>query len=482
MRTRSIISVCKITVSFFMTFILILTMGCSSDKGKKEETSSYSKLNPFSKDADEGKDCADVVKILLDQKFHYKNDEAIRLAHNALLMIHANPWPLSELDEKFGRYNKRSLQSGLHSRLVNDGLSYEHADEIASAFADLNELTKYTVSAAGEKVNRNEEGEYHIIKLHMEYPDVEKVEQMALKVAKDALTAKSETLRDVDSKKNSKGIETTFENMSKAQLIEFENIIYESYMKVLKDTANIPYKIYDGKISMMRKETKEGVPAYVFYDKDGSVLALNINIWKSLGIDLSRLNSRYNETVVSLTKVGSFKGIDDSKKFSIAPCEVNVKKKYAHFKEGIWDVLIKNPKFGTNERTPDSNVAYLEIDVALIVDNSIMNDIEWECKIAPTYGRIGHLYQISNENKSTSADIFLFEVPKNTKKKFQWTFVTAPYYFDDDEKFRRSNAFSEKSNRESEMAEGTFLMSLRSLSNDFHSEFVLPLKVVPARN
>lgn len=499
MRTRSIIiiSVCKITVSFFMTFILILTMGCSSDKGKKEETSSYSKLNPFSKDADEGKACADVVKILLDQKFHYKNDEAIRLAHNALLMIHANPWPLSELDEKFGQYDKYSLQDGLRSSFIyytsiyNTRLSYEHADEIAAAFADMNELTKYTVSVAGEKINRDKEGEYHVINLHIEYPDVEKINQRALETLNAALDAKfprtDKAFIDPASVISSTSDKKPFEKLNallrlymrdnrKAQFMEIENLTYESYMKVLKDTAHVPYKIYDGKVTMMCKETKDGIPAYVFYDKDHSLLALNINIWHELDKDLIYHYARYRETVVSFAKVGSFKGIAYGKHFSIAPYEVTIEKKYGKYIAAPDWSSVKNPQFGTKgtkERTADSNVAYLEITVGLIFDNNMDEDINWKYSIKPTYGTIKDLYLFKDDGGYESMPFYL-EVPKNTKKKFHLHFVTDPYPFDDDKIFK--TGYADMYCKESEMADGILMLSVEG-----ESSFELPLKVVPAK-
>ena len=481
--------------------LLVLSTGCGSSSNKKPETSSYSSLNPFSKDSDEGKACAEVVKILLDQKFHYKNDEAISLAHRALLMIYNNPWPLIELDAKFGQYDKYSLQDGLRSSFIlytsqyNTRLSYEHADEIAAAFADMNELTKYTVSVAGEKINRDKEGEYHVINLHIEYPDVEKINQRALETLNAALDAKfprtDKTSTDPASVISSTSDKKPFEKLKtllslyrdkitrdnrKAQLMEIENLTYESYMKVLKDTAHVPYKIYDGKVTMMRKETKDGIPAYVFYDKDHSLLTLNINIWHELDKDLIYHYARYRETVVSFAKVGSFKGIAYGKHFSIAPYEVTVEKKYGKWNVGqYWSKLIENPQFGTNERTADSNVAYLEITVGLIFDNSMDKDINWKYSIKPTYGIIKDLYLFKDGGGYESMPFYL-EVPKNTKKKFHLHFVTDPYPFDDDKIFE--TGYADRYCKESEMADGILMLSVE----DRESSFELPLKVVSAKS
>ena len=52
-------------------------------------------------------------------------------------------------------------------------------------------------------------------------------------------------------------------------------------MSVLNDKDDLPYETYDGQISIARLE-KKGVVNYIFWDKDESLLALNIDLWTSL--------------------------------------------------------------------------------------------------------------------------------------------------------------------------------------------------------
>ena len=173
--------VMKKLIAWLMMFALILTAGCgsSSEDGSSKETSL---ANPLSSDA---RDCANVVKILLDQRLHYNNDAAEKLIHKSIVAVHGNPFPLNETDENFGRYSKAALKENLRlyfmhcSRFDDRRLSYAIADEIASAFADLIKTTKYEVTPSGKTVDLDG-GEYQVLDLHLEYPDIDQINQKAL--------------------------------------------------------------------------------------------------------------------------------------------------------------------------------------------------------------------------------------------------------------------------------------------------------------
>ena len=279
MKMDSLIALFKKACALIILLVLIFTTGCGSSD-KKPETRSYSTFNPLSEDILEGEKCANVVKILLDQKFYYKNNEVLQLQKSALLMMNGNPFPLNQIGEDFVSYSKYPLQSILRYKLMNysnathligasgarnSGLSYEKANEIASKFADLNELVEYDVTPSGKKIKYDDK-EYHIINLNLKYPDLERINEKALENLSNDLGNKYEKSVDFDPKKIifEKTDSCQFEKIEKllshyyvtkrvadtsktTQRIEMENLIYDSYMKVLNDQKSLPYK------TLMRK-------------------------------------------------------------------------------------------------------------------------------------------------------------------------------------------------------------------------------------
>ena len=282
----------KKLIACLMMLAMLLTGGCgdsSSDKPSKETSIS----NTLSGDA---RDCANVVKILLDQRLHYNNDAAENLFHKSIVAVHGTPFPLNETDKNFGRYSKAALKENLRhyfmhcSRLDDRRLSYANADEIASAFADLIKTTKYEVTPSGKTVELDG-GEYQVLDLHLEYPDIDAINQRALENLSAALKSNFESGSSDPDKIIAEKDRYGFEKLDRlleygvhtdrAQHAALDNAIRDSYMSVLNDANDLPYKTFDGQINIARLE-KKGVANYIFWDKDESLLALNIDLWKSL--------------------------------------------------------------------------------------------------------------------------------------------------------------------------------------------------------
>lgn len=97
----------KKLIAWLMMLAMMLMSGCGSSEEPSKETSI---ANPLSGDE---RDCANVVKVLLDQQLHYNNDAAENLMHRAALTVHGNPFPLNEADENFGRLSKAALRENL---------------------------------------------------------------------------------------------------------------------------------------------------------------------------------------------------------------------------------------------------------------------------------------------------------------------------------------------------------------------------------
>ena len=219
----------KEIIASLMVLALLLTAGCGSSDDKPSKDASIA--NPLSVDA---KDCANVVNVLLNQRLHYKNDAAENLMRKAALTVHGNPFPLNETDENFGKYSKAALRENLRrdfmhcSRFDDRRLSYTTADEIASAFADLIDTTTYEVTHG-----------YAFA---------------------DHWTSSTQT---------------------PAQHAEFDAIVRDAYLSVLSDKNNLPIKTYNGTIHIAKRNAK-GAVSYVFWDKDESLLPLNIDIWTPL--------------------------------------------------------------------------------------------------------------------------------------------------------------------------------------------------------
>lgn len=289
----------KKIIAWLMVFALMLTAGCGSSS--EEESSKKSSIaNPLSGDA---ADCANVVKILLDQQLHYNNDAAENLMHKALLAVHGTPFPLNETDENFGRYSKAALRETLRwyfmhcSRFDDRRLSYTTADEISAAFSDLIKMTKYDVTPSGKTVELD--GEYQELDVHIEYPDIAQINQRALEKLNTALKSKygvgSSDPDKIVAETDRYGFEKldrlleygyAFANhwspsQTPAQHAEFDEIVRDAYLSVLSDKNNLPHKTYDGTIHIAKRNSK-GIVGYVFWDKDESFLPLHIDIWEPL--------------------------------------------------------------------------------------------------------------------------------------------------------------------------------------------------------
>ena len=134
-------------LALLMLLTLMLTAGCgsSSEDATPKET-------PIAKPlSDDASDCANIVKLLLDQQLNYNNGAAETLLHKAELSVHNNPFPLNE---NFGRYSKTALQENLRGRFMT-----------CSRFDD--------VTPSGKTVELD--GEYQELKVHIEYPDIVRI-------------------------------------------------------------------------------------------------------------------------------------------------------------------------------------------------------------------------------------------------------------------------------------------------------------------
>ncbi|MBR1580508.1 MAG: hypothetical protein IJ668_08435 [Selenomonadaceae bacterium] len=289
----------KKIIAWLMMFALMLTAGCGSSDDKPSKDTSIA--NPLSVDA---RDCANVVNVLLNQRLHYKNDATENLMRKAALTVHGNPFPLNETDENFGRYSKAALRENLRrdfmhcSRFDDRRLSYTTADEIASAFADLIDTTTYEVTPSGKTVELD--GEYQELDVHIEYPDIDAINRRALENLNAALKSKygvgSSDPDKIIAEKDRYGFEKldrlleygyafadhwTSSTQTPAQHAEFDAIVRDAYLSVLSDKNNLPIKTYNGTIHIAKRNAK-GVVNYVFWDKDESLLPLNIDIWTPL--------------------------------------------------------------------------------------------------------------------------------------------------------------------------------------------------------
>lgn len=273
-------------IIWLMMLVMMLTAGCgdsSSDNKPSKGTA-----NSLSDDA---QDCANVVKILLDQRLHYNNDAAENLTKKSVVSIRGNSFPIN-----FDRYSKAALKENLRrhfihcSRLDERRLSYANADEIASAFAELIKTSKYEVTPSGKTVELDG-GEYQELNLHLEYPDIDAINQKALENLSAALKSNFES-GSVDPDKiiadrdryGFEKLDRLLEygvNIDRTQHAALDNAIRDSYMSALNDANNLPYKTFDGKINIARVE-KKGIVNYIFWDKNESLLALNIDLWASL--------------------------------------------------------------------------------------------------------------------------------------------------------------------------------------------------------
>lgn len=364
---------------------LLLTAGCGSSSDEVSSKKS-SIANPLSGDA---ADCANVVKILLDQQLHYNNDAAENLMHKALLAVHGNPFPLNETDENFGRYSKAALRETLHwyfmncSRFDDRRLSYTTADEIAAAFSDLIKMTKYEVTPSGKTVELD--GEYQEL-------DIAQINQRALEKLNTALKSKYGvgSMGDPDkiiAETDRYGFEKldrlleygyAFANnwspsQTPAQHAEFDEIVRDAYLSVLNDKANLPFKTYDGTIHIAKRNSK-GIVGYVFWDKDESLLPLHIDIWKPL--------------------------------FPANP--------HAALDSGLKDAL----KIAVRDtRLDDSRTS---MDVKIFVNNKTDEDIVLQYAVCDAYGKSLEWQWLSPNNEYIPLDHQEFVMAKDSVKTIDW--------------------------------------------------------------
>ncbi|MBQ9478982.1 MAG: hypothetical protein IJU71_05435, partial [Selenomonadaceae bacterium] len=296
----SIEEVCDMIKKLLMLLMTVLLMsGCSGSSDEPSKDTSIA--NPLSSDA---RDCANVVNVLLNQRLHYKNDAAENLTRKAALTVHGNPFPLNETDENFGRYNKAALRENLRSHFMHCSrfddrrLSYTTADEIASAFSDLIDTTTYEVTPSGKTVELD--GEYQELDVHIEYPDIDAINRRALENLNAALKSKygvgSSDPDKIIAEKDRHGFEKldrlleygyafadhwTSSTQTSAQHAEFDAIVRDAYLSVLSDKNDLPIKTYNGTIHIAKRNAK-GAVNYMFWDKDESLLPLNIDIWTPL--------------------------------------------------------------------------------------------------------------------------------------------------------------------------------------------------------
>ena len=381
----------KKLIAWLMMFALILTAGCGSSDESSKETSI---ANPLSGDA---QDCANVVKMLSDQQLHYNNEAMKNLLHKAALGVHNNPFPLNETHHNFGRYNKAALRDNLRSRFIycsrfeDRRLSYTSADEIASAFADLIDTTTYDVTPSGKTVDLD--GEYQELDVHIEYPDIDAINRRALEKLNAALKSKygASSSSDPDkiiAEKDRRGFEKldrlleygyafadhwTSSTQTPDQHAEYDAIVRDAYLSVLNDKNNLPHKTYNGTIHIAKRNAK-GVVGYVFWDKDESLLPLNIDIWTPL--------AAANE--------------------------------YLALDSGTRDVCAIVLR---DVRLDDSGTA---IDVSFSVNNKTDNDIVLKYEVCDAYGKSPDWQWLSPNNEYIPLENQEFVLAKGSGKTVDW--------------------------------------------------------------
>ena len=383
----------KKIIAWLMMLALMLTAGCGSFDDKPSKETSIA--NPLSGDA---ADCANVVKILLDQKLHYDNGAAENLMQKAALGVHGNPWPLNETHENFGRYSKVALHENLRDRFMNCSrlddrrLSYTSADEIASAFAALIDTTTYEVTPSGKTVDLD--GEYQELDVHIEYPDIDQINRRALENLNAALKSKygASSSSDPDkiiADKDRRGFEKLDRlleygyafadhwspSQTPAQHAEYDAIVRDAYLSVLSDKNNLPHKTYDGTIHIAKRNVK-GSDVYVFWDKDESLLPLNIDIW------------------TPLAAANDYLALDSGAR-------------------DVCAIVLRDVRLdGSSER--------IAADVSFSVNNKTDNDIVLQYEVCDAYGKSLEWQWLSPNNNYIPLDGQEFVLSKGSGKTVDW--------------------------------------------------------------
>ena len=235
----------KSLFSLFLILAATLSMlGCGSSSSNSELRSIDEYVN--------------VIKMYLDQRYHFKNEEA--LASGIYLNYSGG---LSEnlfeenISSKSALHN--SIKKSFSDLIRNKILTNSQVDIIANKISDVYEMTNYTITSLGEtKKFKENDDEYHAVHVTLKYPDIKKIIDQVTNNVKEEynITTKgslSENLSSpfygidkIDKKQFGESILNNYIKFSDKENISFKDIEYTVYIK--KDKERNAYFIANNKI------------------------------------------------------------------------------------------------------------------------------------------------------------------------------------------------------------------------------------------
>ena len=384
-----------------------------------------------------------IIETVLEQKFRFKNDDAVKLTVNNILFEQGM---IGAVDFKTKLYNKDNMEANIESNIrsvCGQYISIENAKEIANKFVELNEAIEYTVTPTGRK-NKIGDEEYTELELKIKAPNIKKINETALSIIDRKLHEKYIKYREygfkgLDEKNNNEsgimelekiirhydGVNDNFKKNDREDLYTFRevvnSIVYGAYLSAMND---IPYISMNGKINI-REVNKDNIKRYVLCTEDNSRFFLNIDkdIWMNMGsannIPKSKIVGKHEENDVYTTNNIS------TIRFDKAEIHFNTHKLVLADNKAGSPILTKEEYETKYNESVKENLYFNQKDISIYEDVTISNktdkDMYIEYKLMDEFG---WGYKFNLQMKNESEQIFL---PAKSTKKFNLVWKSPRY-------------------------------------------------------
>ena len=297
----------KSLFSLFLILAATLSMlGCGSSSSNSELRSIDEYVN--------------VIKMYLDQRYHFKNEEA--LASGIYLNYSGG---LSEnlfeenISSKSALHN--SIKKSFSDLIRNKILTNSQVDIIANKISDVYEMTNYTITSLGEtKKFKENDDEYHAVHVTLKYPDIKKIIDQVTNNVKEEYNITTEGslseglsspfygIDKINKKQFGESILNNYIKFSDKENISFKDIEYTVYIK--KDKERNAYFIANNKIEGNKSIVDFLTRFNILSDTFFSIGVSNPNFINGKSKVLGLCYAIVKDSVIDLGDKGKFNGLD----------------------------------------------------------------------------------------------------------------------------------------------------------------------------